>query len=676
MLKIRLQILKILWGVSIPSIAFLWVMHLLVFQRAPHNLLVGIVPFLIIVLAILVLASLILFVACTPLDRIYGRLARKEPLSNEIKDTFFTRSSGLSLLFYLLNALFFLTGPILSYLIRSQAAGTTPSGILSLVMVLFYSTGTGIMASLIENRLIDKFLSGLKKQFKVYRIPENRKTTSRTGRWVKIALFSSFFVASVCFAAGSGFLSEETSLINRITRSRADGKTLSPVDQAYFTALKKSLDSETLSAEDLKSITAHRDKRLARFILESLILLTIILAAITFLARIYAADEKRQMNHLLETMTTVNNSGGHHSGLIPLMEYNDLNRLAVSINTSIENYQGILDQIRSTASTVEESALKLQTEIDQVLSRTGSLGNTIEVERRHLSLEAEMVEKVGNDVETILNSINAITENITTQASYVEQSSAAVTEMAANIASVTQITRKAQDLSTELNRVADSGKSEVEATAESIRTIEKLSQQVSDNISVISKIAAQTNLLAMNAAIEAAHAGEAGKGFAVVADEVRKLAETSGVSAKNIVKQITGMVDRITEGTELSQKTRDGFGKITEDVSRNSEIIRTITSAMEEQKTGASEILQSMNNLVEATGNIKQLSLDQKEGSKNINSSLLTLFQTTASIRKAVSEQHKFNHELNETMSRLKEISETNTRVAGEMNNLMDRFKT
>jgi methyl-accepting chemotaxis protein len=665
--------LQILWSISLSAVVLLWIMNIFYFQRSPENLTTGLTQFVVVVIGLLSTASVIVIIFCAPLDKAYHRLKMKEPLTLQEKDSFFKMSAGIPVFFYILNSVSFLIGPLSTQLIRFLVSGEKVVP-LTLFFTLFYSVGIGVLASQIEIRLIEKFLSGLKKEFRIYRIPENRKVSSQMVNWIRVVTASTCFIISIGFTAGLGFMTEEAFWLSRLSAKKAAGQTLSTEESGYWVAASKMLRGESLSASEAGYMTRHSQNRQIRYLAESFLILAISLGGVLALTFIHGSDERRQLLNLINTMNEVNKSGGHHAGLIPVMDYNDLNALAVNINTSIENFQGILDHIGLTSSSVEESARQLQEEIDRITERSGTLGQTIDNEKKQLSLEAEMVEKVGNDVEAILRSIQSITENITTQASYVEESSAAVTEMAANINSVSDVARRAQGISNELDRVAGEGRQEVESTAESIRLIEDISRQVSENITVISKIASQTNLLAMNAAIEAAHAGDTGKGFAVVADEVRKLAETSGVSAKNIVHQIKEMVAKIATGTELSQKTQAGFNKITGDVSKNAEIIRTISSAMEEQKMGAQEILRSMDSLVDATGNIRTLSLEQKEGSSHINTSLLTLFQTTAHIRKAVTEQHQFIRELNETMTRLKDISGKNTLIAGEMNRMMDRF--
>jgi methyl-accepting chemotaxis protein len=285
--------------------------------------------------------------------------------------------------------------------------------------------------------------------------------------------------------------------------------------------------------------------------------------------------------------------------------------------------------------------------------------------------QTEVVERVGGVIESMLQSVEEVSNQVTIQASYVEESSAAVNEMAASINSVTQVTGQADELATRLLGVASDGSKVVFDAVNAIRELEDSSKAVSNIVTVISNIAAQTNLLAMNAAIEAAHAGESGRGFAVVADEVRNLAEDSAKRAKEVSGLVTSMTDRISTGVELSETAGQAFQRISADIQATSELVKTISSAMAEQKAGTDEILHSTQSLVQATADIKNLASRQRDGGEEMRESLESLVSAASQIKQAVLEQTQGNEEIVRIVNEVSTVSAENVTVVHELTEII-----
>jgi len=210
--------------------------------------------------------------------------------------------------------------------------------------------------------------------------------------------------------------------------------------------------------------------------------------------------------------------------------------------------------------------------------------------------------RIQQNIQTMMEQLNG---NVSEQATAVTESAAAIEEMVANIQSVTNALTKNTEQVKELQSASEVGNSGINEVVADIRGIAAESESLLEINSVMANIASQTNLLSMNAAIEAAHAGESGRGFAVVADEIRKLAESSGKQSKTIgtvLKTIKASIDKITKSAE---NVLNRFDTIDGGIKTVAEQERGVLDAMEEQKQGSEQVLQAISQVSDITQRVK-----------------------------------------------------------------------
>jgi methyl-accepting chemotaxis protein len=261
------------------------------------------------------------------------------------------------------------------------------------------------------------------------------------------------------------------------------------------------------------------------------------------------------------------------------------------------------------------------------------------------------------------------------QGESVAQSSSAIEEMLANIQSVSQTLIKNAGNVKELMEASEVGRSGLQEVAADIQEIARESEGLLEINAVMENIASQTNLLSMNAAIEAAHAGEAGKGFAVVADEIRKLAENSGEQSKTIstvLKKIKDSIDKITKSTDSVLNKFEAIDGGIRTVSDQEENIR---NAMEEQNAGSQQILEAIGQLNEVTRMVKDGSTQMLEGSEQVIHESRNLELATQEISNGMNEMAVGADQINAAVSRVNAITGENKESIEVLVKEVSKFK-
>ena len=238
--------------------------------------------------------------------------------------------------------------------------------------------------------------------------------------------------------------------------------------------------------------------------------------------------------------------------------------------------------------------------------------------RKVVEAGSEKLTENGRDVQTLATAARDMTESVST-------SSSAVEEMIANINSINSILEHNAESVGLLDGATRKGMTGIENVAELVSKIEENSNGLSEMSSVIQKIASQTNLLAMNAAIEAAHAGDSGRGFAVVADEIRKLAENSGSEARKIsdvLKNVKQLIDATFKDTGDVQKE---FSEVVQLSGTVVEQEQTVRRAISEQNEGGKQLLQAVGSMRELTQTVKERTEKLLTDTNAIKESILEL---------------------------------------------------
>jgi methyl-accepting chemotaxis protein len=276
--------------------------------------------------------------------------------------------------------------------------------------------------------------------------------------------------------------------------------------------------------------------------------------------------------------------------------------------------------------------------------------------------QSASVTETNATMEQINVNIDKLNYHVENQAASVSESSSAIEEMLANIQSVTQTLVRNTGNVRKLRDASEVGRNGLSGVATDIQEIAKESEGLLEINAVMENISSQTNLLSMNAAIEAAHAGEAGKGFAVVAGEIRKLAESSGQQSKTtaaMLKKIKASIDNITKS---SDEVLARFSAIDSSVKTVSQHEQNILASMEEQETGGKQILESISRLRDITASVKKGSDHMAESGKTLVRETDEFIKTSKETVEGMNEILKGINQINLSVSHVNEMSLENNR--------------
>ena len=266
------------------------------------------------------------------------------------------------------------------------------------------------------------------------------------------------------------------------------------------------------------------------------------------------------------------------------------------------------DETRSVLSSMKKASNELigaydvmVTDSEQTRDSVAEIVSEIHSIENEVSAQVSLIDKANDIMSNIRSAISGLDGNIENEVAAVSQSSSAIEQMVGNIHSVHNILSKNMEFVNELTSATEQGQNDVSVAYDSAKTITEGSAFLQEAADIIQKIASQTDLLSMNAAIEAAHAGDTGKGFAVVAEEIRKLADQSnqqGAAIKNRITELQDSIKTVYDNTERVQNSFNNIYDLSNNVKNQEQII---TDAMREQEVGSSQVLDGIQQINEVS---------------------------------------------------------------------------
>ena len=395
-------------------------------------------------------------------------------------------------------------------------------------------------------------------------------------------------------------------------------------------------------AEDLKSL-----------LITAAVSAVFLLIVINLYFRVFQNLQDRKIGRIIKLLDTISTENRINE-TVEILNFDEFDDLS-------ENFCQILKNVQSGAFDFKLRTDQLQNSLKEtrvILKKTASplsKINNLSFEAFEANAQIFSLAQSDKTVHHLTDIVSRMEKQIHSQEYSIDQTSSAIEQMSSSIAAIIQTIQTASQLADKLKNYSETGSRAIKEARLAIDEIKDASQSVSEILAVIQRIAAQTNLLSMNASIEAAHAGKSGTGFALVAQSVRTLADESTKSSKKIENYISEMDEQIQIAIQTIVSTTKIFSSIQKNINENTELIETIFNAMNEEESAAQDTATAIASVIAVGQGIKTQFQTQKEAAINVEETVTLIIDIADRMRQLLAAESEMTKNLQSTTNVIKE---------------------
>ena len=408
----------------------------------------------------------------------------------------------------------------------------------------------------------------------------------------------------------------------------------------------------------------------------SVIIIGLIMEVIIFFLAWLSKKQDTTQYNLLDSqiLTLASSNSADLNKKVSILNFDETGRITESLNSYLEVLHHMVIQIQSSCSTLRENESGLSASMYEANEKLQEINSSIQTANTEILTQIHSISESTEAVRKISSRVQELNSAVIQQNASVSDSSAGIEQMIANISAVTANVERINAMCTTLLSSAHRGKDKISDANSLIGKVVDSSELLLEANKMVASIAAQTNLLAMNAAIEAAHAGNAGAGFAVVADEIRTLAEKSAKQSSVIngyLKEVRGAIENaVTSSNDASVGFDDVLGLITTVAGMEQENAH----AMQEQKTGSVQVSQSLHEMQQTTDSVKATATSLSDDSSQLNEAIQKLVECSNRVKVEMDAILNDTVGMNATFEEVTQLKENNSLTFKNVSEQVDRF--